>query len=296
MSGVRKWKAGLCTRLRNYHWRELPQVFLSRQKRLFTKKNYVTTNICCRKAQIFFAGDKYFSWQKVYVATSIIVSRLFFSFSRQAYFYRVILLAAAANDKNESCIILSRQKMCFVFVCVCVCSVCVSCVCVCVVCVCVFNCFVFFLKWTILPSIGHFFKPKKLCMSSFHRFLPFFHCLVSFHKLDKGDYPENSHVVFCPNKQRYFEPFMWFRTLAVIIISLFCFLILTPSLPQPVQCPGWKMHGHACKQCIFRSYNSVLWMPCVWMKILLHASANMPVRKRRQKDKGFRFRTFIGCF
>ena len=26
--------------------------------------------------------------------------------------------------------------------------------------------------------------------------------------LDKGDYPENSRVVFCPNKQRSFEPFM----------------------------------------------------------------------------------------
>ena len=26
--------------------------------------------------------------------------------------------------------------------------------------------------------------------------------------LDKGDYPENAHVVSCPNKQRYFEPFM----------------------------------------------------------------------------------------
>ena len=27
-------------------------------------------------------------------------------------------------------------------------------------------------------------------------------------QLDKGDYPENSPVVFCPNKQRSFEPFM----------------------------------------------------------------------------------------
>ena len=24
-------------------------------------------------------------------------------------------------------------------------------------------------------------------------------------QLDKGDYPENSHVVFCPDKERYFE-------------------------------------------------------------------------------------------
>ena len=32
-------------------------------------------------------------------------------------------------------------------------------------------------------------------------------------------------------------------------------LLLTLSLPQPVKCPGWKMHGRACKQYIFWSYN-----------------------------------------
>ena len=26
--------------------------------------------------------------------------------------------------------------------------------------------------------------------------------------LDKGDYPENTHIVFCANKWRSFEPFM----------------------------------------------------------------------------------------
>ena len=31
---------------------------------------------------------------------------------------------------------------------------------------------------------------------------------------------------------------------------------LTPSLPQPAKCPGWKTpHGRACKQYITRSYN-----------------------------------------
>ena len=30
---------------------------------------------------------------------------------------------------------------------------------------------------------------------------------------------------------------------------------LTPSLPEPVKCSGWKMHRNACKQYIFRSYN-----------------------------------------
>ena len=36
--------------------------------------------------------------------------------------------------------------------------------------------------------------------------------------------------------------------------SFSCFS-LTPSLPQPVKFPSWMMHGHACKQYIFRSYN-----------------------------------------
>jgi len=30
---------------------------------------------------------------------------------------------------------------------------------------------------------------------------------------------------------------------------------LTPSLPQQVKFLGWKIHGHACKQYVFRSYN-----------------------------------------
>ena len=32
--------------------------------------------------------------------------------------------------------------------------------------------------------------------------------------------------------------------------------VLTPSLPQPVKFPGWKMHRHACKQYIFRSHST----------------------------------------
>ena len=51
--------------------------------------------------------------------------------------------------------------------------------------------------------------PKKISVLAlhlvFHRFSPINCCLSVVLKLDKGDYPENSHVVFCPNKQRYFE-------------------------------------------------------------------------------------------
>ena len=41
-----------------------------------------------------------------------------------------------------------------------------------------------------------------------HRFSPFNYCLSVDLSLDNGDYPQNSHVVFCRNKLRSFEPFM----------------------------------------------------------------------------------------
>ena len=56
-------------------------------------------------------------------------------------------------------------------------------------------------------------------------------------------------------------------------------LILTPSLPQAVEFPGWKMHGHVCKQYIFRSCNNLLSMLCLLMKILSHASAKKKTKR-----------------
>ena len=38
----------------------------------------------------------------------------------------------------------------------------------------------------------------------------------------------------------------------VFVTGLLLASILTPSLPQPVTFPGWKMHGPACKQNISR--------------------------------------------
>ena len=54
--------------------------------------------------------------------------------------------------------------------------------------------------------------------------------------------------------------------------------ILTPSPPHPVIFPGWKMHGRACKEYIFRSYNTYLQYYTFWWRFF-----DMPVRKRRQK-------------
>ena len=54
---------------------------------------------------------------------------------------------------------------------------------------------------------------------------------------------------------------------------------LTSSLPKPVQFSGWKMHGCACKQCIFSPVTHLLSMLCAfWWRAFY-----MPVWKSRQK-------------
>ena len=59
-----------------------------------------------------------------------------------------------------------------------------------------------------------------ILLSSFFTVKLFFKC--RFLQLDKWDYPENSQVVFCPDKQRSLELFyvvgFCFRTLAVILV------------------------------------------------------------------------------
>ena len=57
---------------------------------------------------------------------------------------------------------------------------------------------------------------------------------------------------------------------------------LTPSLPQPVKFLGWKMHRHACKQYILRSYN-IYFQCCVFGWKSFH----IPVWKRREKQLRF---------
>ena len=44
-----------------------------------------------------------------------------------------------------------------------------------------------------------------------------FHCLTAGLYLENGDYPENSHAAFCSNKQRSFEPFMFWILLVCIL-------------------------------------------------------------------------------
>ena len=63
-------------------------------------------------------------------------------------------------------------------------------------------------------------------------------------------------------------------------------IILTPSLPQPVQFPGQKMHGRACKQYTFWSYNTSAFSAMRFDENLFH----LPVRKR--KPEGLRVSNF----
>ena len=68
--------------------------------------------------------------------------------------------------------------------------------------------------------------------------------------------------------------------------------ILTLSLPQPVKFPGCMMHGRACKQYTFRSYNIYFQCCTFWWR-----SFHMPVSRRRQKRlTGFKLCISIGCF
>ena len=68
--------------------------------------------------------------------------------------------------------------------------------------------------------------------------------------------------------------------------------MLTPSLPHPVKFLGWKMHGWACKQCIFQSYNNYFQCYAFWWKPF-----PMQVWKGRQKGfKGLKCHTFMGRF
>jgi len=67
---------------------------------------------------------------------------------------------------------------------------------------------------------------------------------------------------------------------------------LTPSLHQPLKCPGWMIHGHASKQHIFRSYNICFQCYAFWWR-----SCHIPVRKKKTKKVyGFEISNFYGSF
>ena len=64
-------------------------------------------------------------------------------------------------------------------------------------------------QWTCMKMTQLNQKQDKcLTLSSPSHFSLFNCCLSVVLWLDKGDYLENSHLVFCPNKQCSFKPFM----------------------------------------------------------------------------------------
>ena len=56
--------------------------------------------------------------------------------------------------------------------------------------------------------IFYLFLVELCCFRVFSAFSPFSYCFSVVLQLDKGDYPENAHAGFCPNKKRSFEAFM----------------------------------------------------------------------------------------
>ena len=68
--------------------------------------------------------------------------------------------------------------------------------------------------------------------------------------------------------------------------------LFTPSLPEPVKRPGWKMHRRTSKQYIFWSYSNLFSSLCILMEILSHASAKMKAKRLT----GFKFRRFYESF
>ena len=69
---------------------------------------------------------------------------------------------------------------------------------------------------------------------------------------------------------------------------------LTPSLPQPVEFPGWKVPAPARRQSILRPYKKSAFKT---VRFDDWNSFDMLIRKRKRKmHKDVKFRTFIGLF
>ena len=79
--------------------------------------------------------------------------------------------------------------------------------------------------WNVDWPENNVAEPKAdKCLSSTSHFSLFNNVLGFFCSLTKRDYPQNWHVLFCPNKQLSFQPFMCgpcFRMLAVTQFHMF---------------------------------------------------------------------------
>ena len=66
--------------------------------------------------------------------------------------------------------------------------------------------------------------------------------------------------------------------------------ILTPSLPQPLKFPGWRMHGRVCAQYIFRSSSTSTF------NAYDNPFAYQCGKEKKKMVKGFTFHIFVGRF
>ena len=79
------------------------------------------------------------------------------------------------------------------------------------------------LTYYIPPGTGHessIVQSKADRCLNFHRFSPFNFVQLSFCSLIKVHNPENSLLVFCPSKQRSFEPFMYLNLVLLFVLNI----------------------------------------------------------------------------
>ena len=67
---------------------------------------------------------------------------------------------------------------------------------------------------------------------------------------------------------------------------------LTPLLPEPLKCPGWKVYGNAYKHYIFRTHNTSTFNAMRFDENPFKCQCE----REDKRVKCFRFCTFIGRF
>ena len=121
--------------------------------------------------------------------------------------------------------------------------------------------------WVILcsfPVVGR---------SSTPHFWPFNCCSGVVLQLEKRDYPKNSHVAFCPNKQRSFELFRYFHLTLERqqSFSVVAFLFLFSVAKLAFLCP-YRRTKYVClrRRCLSMCsmFNYISLMAPLWL--LLH--------------------------
>ena len=160
-----------------------------------------------------------------------------------------------------------------------------------------------------LFSLSYLLLPFVSNKNSYHRRRPF-DLITSPHKTDiyKKEkekviqstatlwkcVPENTKNTASVSDSMFFGVSYSLPSYSLPSYSLPLFLYLTPSLPQPVKLPGWKVHTYKLPNSIFDGQiANRLSILCILTEVLSHAHAK---RRKGGDVNGFKFTTFIGRF